>query len=131
MYTLRQNSFFTDELELQKSDGSSEILTININITPDLVGKYRKLQVRLIDLQKQSNATSNSTERAEEIGKAVVDVFSLLFGEENCKKIIEFYYGDFVQMASSLFPYIQNFIVPKFQEISRQRKQAFKRRNWK
>ena len=78
MYTLRQNSFFTDELELQKSDGSSEILTININITPDLVGKYRKLQVRLIDLQKQSNATSNSTERAEKIGKAVVDVFSLL-----------------------------------------------------
>ena len=63
MYTLRQNSFFTDELELQKSDGSSEILTININITPDLVGKYRKLQVRLIDLQKQSNATSNSTEK--------------------------------------------------------------------
>lgn len=131
MYTLRQNSFFTDELELQKSDGSSEILTININITPDLVGKYRKLQVRLIDLQKRSNANPNNPELAEEIGKTVVDVFSLLFGEENSKKIIAFYYGDFVQMAACLFPYIQNCIVPKFQEIARQKKRDFKRRNWK
>ena len=34
MYTLRQNALFTDEIELQKNDGTSEILKIKIDIRP-------------------------------------------------------------------------------------------------
>ena len=50
MYTLRQNALFTDEIELQKNDGTSEILKIKIDIRPELVKKYRELQVRFVDL---------------------------------------------------------------------------------
>ena len=124
MYTLRQNALFTDEIELQKNDGTSELLKIKIDIRPELVKKYRELQVRFVDLQKRSNSNPGDL-------KIVVDVFCLLFGEENAKKIIEFYSDDFQQMAYNLFPYVQNVLVPKFQEVARQRKQAFKRRAWK
>ena len=131
MYTLRQNALFTDEIELQKNDGTSEILKIKIDICPELVKKYRELQVRFVNLQKCSNSNPGDLKIVEDIGKAVVDVFCLLFGDENAKKIIEFYSDDFQQTAYNLFPYIQNVLVPKFHEVARQRKQAFKRRAWK
>ena len=106
MYTLRQNALFTDEIELQKNDGTSEILKIKIDICPELVKKYRELQVRFVDLQKCSNSNPGDLKIVEDIGKAVVDVFCLLFGDENAKKIIEFYSDDFQQMAYNLFPYL-------------------------
>ena len=84
-----------------------------------------------MDLQKRSNSNPGDLKIVEDIGKAVVDVFCLLFGDENAKKIIEFYSDDFQQMAYNLFPYVQNVLAPKFQEVARQRKQAFKRRAWK
>ena len=116
---------------MKKNDGTSELLKIKIDIRPELVKKYRELQVRFVDLQKRSNSNPGDLKIVEDIGKAVVDVFCLLFGEENAKKIIEFYSDDFQQMAYNLFPYVQNVLVPKFQEVARQRKQAFKRRAWK
>ena len=78
MYTLRQNALFTDEIELQKNDGTSEILKIKIDIRPELVKKYRELQVRFVDLQKCSNSNPGDLKIVEDIGKAVVDVFCLL-----------------------------------------------------
>lgn len=54
MYTLRQNALFTDEIELQKNDGTSEILKIKIDIRPELVKKYRELQVRFVDLHRKT-----------------------------------------------------------------------------
>lgn len=131
MYTLRQNALFTDEIELQKNDGTSEILKIKIDIRPELVKKYRELQVRFVDLQKRSNSNPGDLKIVEDIGKTVVDVFCLLFGDENAKKIIEFYSDDFPADGLQSFPYVQNVLVPKFQEVVRQRKQAFKRRAWK
>ena len=122
MYTLRQNALFTDEIELQKNDGTSEILKIKIDICPELVKKYRELQVRFVDLQKCSNSNPGDLKIVEDIGKAVVDVFCLLFGDENAKKIIEFYSDDFQQIAYNLFQYIQNVLLPKFQEVASKRK---------
>ena len=95
MYTLRQNALFTDEIELQKNDGTSEILKIKIDIRPELVKKYRELQVRFVDLQKCSNSNPGDLKIVEDIGKAVVDVFCLLFGDENAKKIKTFSYLNF------------------------------------
>ena len=88
MYTLRQNALFTDEIELQKNDGTSEILKIKIDIRPELVKKYRELQVRFVDLQKRSNSNPGDLKIVEDIGKAVVDLLCLLLGDENAKKII-------------------------------------------
>ena len=131
VYTLKQTSTFQDEIKLERTNGTCEILNIRLAITPDIVKQYRALQVRLIDLQKAQQKNPIDTGLLGEIGKTVVDVFSLLFGEENCRKIMEFYADDFTQMAAELFPYIQNAIVPHFQQLARERKQALKRKMWK
>ena len=131
MYTLTQNSTFSDEIELKHQDGTSEILSIHLSISPETVKKYRSLEVELIDLQKKANETPASPAVLEKIGETIVSLFSLLFGEENCEKILQFYSDDFIQMTADLFPYIQNIIIPKFQELAKQRKQTFKKKIWK
>ena len=117
MYTLRQNALFTDEIELQKNDGTSEILKIKIDIRPELVKKYRELQVRFVDLQKRSNSNPGDLKIVEDIGKTVVDVFCLLFGDENAKKIIEFYSDDFQQMATIFSRIFKTFSYLNFRRL--------------
>ena len=131
MYTLTQNQSFSDEIKLEKKDGTIEILEIKINLNPDLVQKYRSLQVQMIDLQSQYKNNPENPQIIENIGKVVVDIFSLLFGEENTKKLLEFYDEDYTQMLSDLFPYIQNVLVPKITEVAKKRQKNLKRKIWK
>lgn len=131
MYTLTQDPIFTDQIELKKQNGTSEILDIQIDLSAETLKAYRELQIQLIDLQKKVKENPHDSKTIEEIGKAVVAVLSLLLGENNCKKIIDFYSDDFTKMMTGLFPYIQNVVVPQFQKIVKQRKQALKKKTWR
>ena len=131
MYTLTQDPIFTDQIELKKQNGTSEILDIQIDLSAETLKAYRELQIQLIDLQKKVKENPHDSKTIEEIGKAVVAVLSLLLGENNCKKIIDFYSDDFTKMMTDLFPYIQNVVVPQFQKIVKQRKRALKKKIWR
>ena len=129
MYTLVQNQNFLDDIQLQKADGTTEILHISLSISPDLVKKYRQLQVRLMNLEKKRKSGIDE-EIASQIGIAIVDIFNLLFGKANTQKLLEFYANDFTQMVAEIFPYIQGEIIPKFQQMAKSRKQALKKRRF-
>ena len=131
MYTLTQNSDFSDELKLEKADGTSEIISYSLSIGPELVKNYRTLQLKLIEAQQSFKSGTQDEKIVSETGEIVVDIFALLFGKENAKKLLDFYFGDYTKMVSDLFPYIQNVIVPEFNKIVNQRKQSFKRKKWK
>lgn len=129
MYTLVQNQNFLDDIQLQKADGTTEILHISLSISPDLVKQYRQLQVRLMNLEKKRKSGIDE-EIASQIGMAIVDIFNLLFGKANTQKLLEFYANDFTQMVAEIFPYIQGEIIPKFQQMAKSRKQALKKRRF-
>lgn len=131
MYTLRQSALFSDEIELAKNDGTSEFITINLNITPDLVKEYRKLQLQYIDYQKKTAENPKDVVAIEKAGEVIVGILALLFGKENAEKIINFYSDDYIQMMVNLYPYIENTLVPRLNEIIRQRKHDLKRKFWK
>lgn len=131
MYTLRQSALFSDEIELAKNDGTSEFITINLNITPDLVKEYRKLQLQYIDYQKKTAENPKDVVAIEKAGEVIVGILALLFGKENAEKIINFYSDDYIQMMINLYPYIENTLVPRLNEIIRQRKHDLKRKSWK
>lgn len=131
MYTLRQSALFSDEIELAKNNGASEFITINLNITPDLVKEYRKLQLQYIDYQKKTAENPKDVVAIEKAGEVIVGILALLFGKENAEKIINFYSDDYIQMMVNLYPYIENTLVPRLNEIIRQRKHDLKRKFWK
>ena len=128
MYTIQKSETFADQLELKDAAGQSLVLDAKLNVTPALVKEYRALQVRLLELQKQAAGKPGDPDVLEQIGRAVSDVLTLLFGEENIRKMTAFYDGDFVTMLADIFPYIQNVIVPRFSKLAKSRKAQLKRR---
>ena len=127
MYTLIQNKVFRDEIELKTQDGKSEILEINLKIDPNCIKKYRELQLQIIELQRQNKEDPNNPETIENIGAAIVNTFSLLLGTDNTEKILSFYAGNYVDMMTGLYPYLENVIVPEFQKVAKQRKKELSR----
>ena len=127
MYKLIQNKVFRDEIELKTQDGKSEILEINLKIDPNCIKKYRELQLQIIELQRQNKEDPNNPETIEKIGAAKVNTFSLLLGTDNTEKILSFYAGNYVDMMTGLYPYLENVIVPEFQKVAKQRKKELSR----
>lgn len=127
MYKLTQIKNFHDEIELETSDGKSEILEINLKIDPVCIKNYRELQLQIIELQQQNKISPGNAEIIEKIGAAIVNTFSLLLGTENTEKILAFYAGNYVDMMTGLYPYLETVIVPEFQKAAKQRKKELSR----
>lgn len=126
MYTITKSSKVVEQLELKDENGNSEILNIEINISPELAKRYRTLQVQLMNLQNKH--PNNDTERIEQIGECITKMFQLLFGNANSERIFRFYENNYIVMCSDIFPFIQNVIIPQIQEFSKSRKKQMKRR---
>lgn len=125
MYILRQPEQFRDTLKLVDKDGREQLVEISLKITPDMIKSYRQLQVKLHDLQNDSRAAED---KAEDMGRAVYALLSLLFGEENTDAILRFYEGDYTSLALDIFPYISDTIAPALQADVQRRKAQYKRR---
>lgn len=128
MYTIQKTQAFEDTLRINGENGETLDLHIRMNTSPQLVKEYRGLQIQLIDAQKKLKEQPGSDAALSEIGEATIRMIALLFGEDNTRKMQEFYGGDYVTMFTDIFPYIQNVIAPKIQEMAKERKAQFKRR---
>ena len=128
MYTIQKTQAFEDTLRINGENSETLDLHIRMNTSPQLVKEYRGLQIQLIDAQKKLKEQPGSDAALSEIGEATIRMIALLFGEDNTRKMQEFYGGDYVTMVTDIFPYIQNVIAPKIQEMAKERKAQFKRR---
>lgn len=126
MYTITKSSKVVEQLELKDENGNSEILNIEINISPELAKRYRTLQVQLMNLQNKH--PNNDTERIEQIGECITKMFQLLFGDVNSERIFRFYENNYIVMCNDIFPFIQNVIIPQIQKFSKSREKQMKRR---
>ena len=123
MFVLNKNdSNIIDQICLKNGE-KEEVLNVSLHITADLVSNYRKLQIQLLEAQKLDKTIP---ENIEKIGKIVFDILCLLLGNENTKKIIDFFEDDYVLALSQLTPYISNTLVPKMTSFLKQYKKKFK-----
>lgn len=129
MHTIHKTSGnFVDQLELVNENGESVVIEINLIITPALIQEYRKLQIRLMDLQKAHDRNPEESGVVERIGETIIALLALVFGESNTRQVMDFYAGDYVTLLTDITPYIRDVIVPKLQTIAKARKAQFKRR---
>lgn len=111
MYQIQRTKPFEDTIEL--CDGGEALqIKYQVTITPDFARNARALQVKIIDLQRKAK----TEQEFESLGRAIVDLFELIFGVENTQKIIAFYEGDYANMLMDLFPYLRNTV---FEELNR------------
>lgn len=126
MYVLNQRSTFSDEIVLQKNDGTQDTIKYSLPINEETLKKYRTLQIKLIDFQRKCKSDPKDITVIESAGKIIVELLCVIFGDENAKKLIDFYSNDYPAMMSDLFPYIQNTIVPELNKVAKSRKKGFK-----
>lgn len=86
--------------------------------------KYIEAQGRLLDIQKKLEAYEREqketpVELMTLLGDTIVYIFQLLFGEDNTKKIVEFFEGEYDEMFSALLPFITKELIPKIKETAK------------
>ena len=128
MYKIKRTSHFTDMLELEDGENTLQI-PVEIEIDK-IVQRYRALEVELMRAQKALKEKGQTAQMLERIGQTVVDIFTLLFGEENTGKILSFYDGNHIEMLGDVYPYILQVIVPKLKAAALERKQQYKKIQW-
>ena len=119
-YQIIRKSRITEELELCRADGTvAERLTVDIDI--DSIGArvykaYENMAIAQLDLQKDKR-------NVEAFGRAVLNLFVVIFGEDGANRIAAFYENKEGEMLLDLIPFINNVVMPQVSAASAHRKQ--------
>lgn len=114
-YQIKKSGRITEDLELLGSDGTVEI-TLHIDINTDrIAGGFRKAEIDLLNAQRNIKK-GESTEALENYGIAVIELFKLIFGEENANAMIEYFDGQYTDMLLQVMPFINDEIKPRIAE---------------
>lgn len=123
MFELKRSKRIEEELKI-----GDEIL--KISLTPDDIAKdFHKRYNDIIKAEQfiknnelEQGKFDNMDKALVSYGEAVLSLFSLVFGEENSKKIIEFYEDNYMEMSVEVFPFITEIISPKITKALEEQK---------
>ena len=81
--------------------------------------KYLEAQERLLDIQhkmeimsKNAPEDKNLDEMITLLGDTIIYMFTVLFGEENTQKIVDFFEGNKDEMKTAVKPFITKEVIP-------------------
>lgn len=128
-YQAKRSQKVIEDFELVNENGQIET-TIHVHIDADsMVEKIRKKYVALVSahgemLKIQEKMTDKEVLHNiyEKVGRAEIDLIEAVFGEEDTKKILEFYGERYIEMAREVMPFISEIILPKIEKIAKQNK---------
>ena len=128
-YQAKRSQKVIEDFELVNENGQIET-TIHVHIDADsMVEKIRKKYVALVSahgemLKIQEKMTDKEVLHNiyEKVGRAEINLIEAVFGEEDTKKILEFYGERYIEMAREVMPFISEIILPKIEIIAKQNK---------
>lgn len=121
-YQITRKNRIKEELQLCHADGSVA-LSIDVDLNVDeMAGRLAKAQDTLAQAQNTARENPTSEEALEAYGNAIGSLFTVLFGEDNTVKILDFYEGNYSEMLLDIFPFINDVIMPAIREASASRK---------
>ena len=107
MYEIKKTRRLKDELKLV--DGGKELIVpVDIDIT-SAMDRYNRARNDIIRAKSST---------PEEMGKAVITMFTVFFGDDATVQIAEWYEGRWAEMLEDVFPYIDGVLVPKLKAAS-------------
>ena len=122
MYTITRKNRIKEQLQLCHADGTvALVVDVDLNVD-EIAARVNKAYETLGMAQNALQKAPNSPQALEAYGNAVMSIFSVLFGDEDAAKLLEFYEGNYTEMLLDVFPFINNEILPKIREASADRK---------
>lgn len=128
-FQIKRSRKITEELQLCDENGAvAKTLDIEIDID-SIAAELRRRVVNITTAEKQlKKASADDYAQAYELyGQTVTDVFSVCFGAENTKEIIEHFGGNYIEMSVAVVPFIYEVVLPAANEAIKQRNDGLKR----
>lgn len=117
----------TESLELVNEEGVTEkVITVRLDragLAMKVSKKYVEIQ-RLQAMAEKARGKENAEELVTKLGQTVIDFFEIIFGEEDTKAILEFYEGNYIEMALEVMPFIQEKVLPTVRAIAQQNRRT-------
>ena len=124
MYQIKRKNRVVEQLQLVHANGEVAcVLDVDINVD-EIGGRINKAYELVGIAQLELEKDNTSAEAAEAYGKAVLSLLQVIFGDDGCQKLVDFYGSKnaWTEMLIDLFPFINNEIIPKVREASEERK---------
>lgn len=123
MYQIQRKNRIKEQLQLCHANGDIAC-TLDVDINVDrMTAQISKAYDQLGKAQNELMKDRTSDKLIEEYGKAVVLVLTAIFGEDGCKKILDFYEGNYTECLLDILPFVSGEIMPKIREASQARKE--------
>ena len=122
MYQIVRNHVVED-LELE-DNGKKLVLHVDMNVDK-ILGRYLQVAGELAQAQRAVRA-EQTDEKVEALGAAILDVFSVIFGDAQAKQLVDFYDGAYMEMLADVTPFINDVVAPKVNEAQQRIMQQYK-----
>ena len=120
-FKIQRKNRIKEDLELSNADGKTA-LVIHVDLNVDEIqNRAIKAYENLGKAQNELQEAPISEAAMEAYGKAVGDLFAVVFGEEDAAKIVEFYEGSYGEMLVDLLPFFSEYVMPAIHEASEDR----------
>lgn len=122
MYKITRKNRIKEELQLCHANGDIAVsLDVDINVD-EMAARFNKAYSNFVEANGYLQKNTTSPEAMEQFGNTVIALFTVIFGEDGARKILEFYENHYSEMLVDLFPFINDEIMPKIAEASEERK---------
>lgn len=121
-YQARRSSVLTEDIELiNKNNEVEKVLHIEFD-ADRMAREFNVARNGIIRAQKEVKEGTAADAYAA-FGNAAIEMFKVVFGEENTLAILEFYENNYVEMVSELMPFITDVAAPAVQQAVDAKKQ--------
>ena len=126
MYQIKRNHI-VEELEIEDN---GKVLHLDVDISVDeIIREYITARVRMQGASQAAKKAKNENDlgKAEEaMGDAVISLFNIVFGQDNTKKILDFYDGKYIAMLEEISPFILEVVEPQVVEAQKRIEDRYK-----
>lgn len=121
-YQARRSAVLIEDIELINKENKVEKV-IHVEFNADaMVREFNAARNGIIRAQAEANK-SDVSDKYTTFGEAVIEIFRVVFGEENTREIIKFYENNYFEMVSELMPFITDVAAPAVQQAVDAKKQ--------
>lgn len=124
--------------EVTVTDDGRE-LTVNVDVDVHQImtrynGAVQKIREAEDEIKKLREGEGlnpdNIGEAYAALGRAIMNLFNLLFGEEQTNRIMEFYEGNSAEMLADFVPFLQDVVTPKIRDAQLQISRRYAAKPW-
>ena len=124
MYQIKKNSnVIVEELEIENEKGEKTVFKVNVSFDK-IAKKYHQLRAMMSSYEKEIEK-SESDEWFEKYVEVFVELMRLFFGDEEAKRLIEYYDGNYTDVLLDIAPFIVEVVQPKVNQRMSEKAQKY------